>query len=202
MAGTILTVIFLLPIFSTEYLHRAVEFIKLYPVFAPIIIILLRFSTAVLAPLPGLPISFASIAVLPWWEAWVYNFIGMELGLVAAFFIARKFREPAVRHFAPLEKVHAWQEKISHRKQFWGFAGLRFGTIYVCDFVSYAAGLSRLSFSSFLIITLMIDIPLSLIFFFFGGIALRYGVYIFVGFILLSVLTMLGWKYFKGKKLE
>src|SRR3989344_7865020 len=91
LPSTIIVVIFSLPIFSSEYLNRIVDLIKVYPAIAPIVIIFFRFIGVVLAPLPGAPISFASIAVLPWWEAWMYNLIGVELGSVVAFLLARKF---------------------------------------------------------------------------------------------------------------
>ena len=197
--ATIIIVIFSLPIFSSEYLNRVVDFIKIYPSVAPIIIIFFRFIGIVLAPLPGAPISFASIAVLPWWEAWVYNFIGAELGVITAFFIARKFREPVVARFAPFQKVHEWQDKISERKQFWSFVGLRLTTLAAFDFVSYAAGLSKMRFSSFILACLLIDIPVGFIFFFFGGIAFQYSVYLFIGFIISFLAAVLVWKYIGNK---
>src|SRR3989344_1035201 len=156
--AAIIAAVFSLPIFSSEYLNRVVDFIKVYPAAAPVIIIFFRFIGIVLAPLPGAPISFASIAVLPWWEAWIYNFIGAELGVITAFWIARKFRERVVARFAPLQKVHEWQDKISEKKQFWAFVGLRLTALVAFDFITYAAGLSKLRFAPFLLACLLIDI--------------------------------------------
>ena len=190
-----ITVVFSLPIFSTEYLNRVIDFLNIYPAVAPAVIIFFRFIGIVLAPLPGAPISFASIAVLPWWEAWIYNFIGAELGVITAFLIARKFREPVVAHLAPLQKVHEWQDRISQKRQFWSFVGLRLLALVAFDFVSYAAGLSKLRFSSFLLACLLIDIPAGFLFFFFGGIAFRYSVLLFLGFILAFLVAMVVWKY-------
>ncbi len=191
----VITVVFLLPVFSGEYFDRAAHFVKLHPVAAPFIVIFFRFIGVVLAPLPGAPVSFASIAVFPWWQAWAYNMIGAELGVVTAFFIARRFREPVVAHFAPFQKIHEWQDKISHAKQFWAFAGLRLTALVALDFVSYAAGLSKLPFTSFLLACLLIDIPTSFLFFFFGGVAFQYGILLFIGFIIAVFLAVLAWKY-------
>lgn len=197
--ATVIAVVFSIPIFSAEYLNRVVDFINIYPVAAPIVIIFFRFIGIVLAPLPGAPISFASIAVLPWWEAWIYNFIGAELGVITAFLIARKFREPVVARFAPLQKVHEWQGKISERQQFWSFVGLRLATFVAFDFVSYAAGLSKLRFSSFVLACLLIDIPAGFIFFYFGGIAFQYSVYLFIGFVISFLAAVLVWRYIGNK---
>lgn len=192
--SAIIVVVFLLPIFSPKYLGDVVDFMEIHPLVAPIVIVVFRFIGVVLAPLPGAPISFASIAVLPWWQAWLYNLIGGELGVVAAFFIARKFREPVVVRFAPFQKVHEWQDKISRKRQFWAFAGLRFTALIALDFVSYAAGLSKLSFRSFLLACLLIDIPTSFAFFYFGGIAFQYSVILFVGSIAGFLVAVFIWK--------
>jgi len=199
LPSTIIVVIFSLPIFSSEYLNRIVDLIKVYPAIAPIVIIFFRFIGVVLAPLPGAPISFASIAVLPWWEAWMYNLIGVELGSVVAFLLARKFREPVVSWFAPFQKVHEWQDRISQKKQFWAFVGLRLTALVVLDFVSYAAGLSKLRFNKFILACLLIDIPTSFIFFFLGGMAFQYSIFIFAGFIAIFLIAALTYKYIGNK---
>ncbi|MBI4137871.1 MAG: VTT domain-containing protein, partial [Candidatus Sungbacteria bacterium] len=95
------------------------------------------------------------------------------------------FRERAVRKFAPLEQIHAWQDRIPVRKQFWAFVGLKLVSISAFDFVSYAAGLSRISFGTFLAATLIVDLPLTLAFFYLGGIAIRYSVILFIAFALI-----------------
>lgn len=194
-ASLVIIVLFALPIISSEYLRIATDFITQYPASAALLIIPLRFLAVVLAPLPGSPIAFASMAVLPWWEALAYNFIGAELGIVAAFFIARKFREPVVAHVAPLQKVHEWQDTISQTKQFWGFVGLRLVALFATDFVSYAAGLSKLSFTRFILATLLVDIPAYLVFFYIGGIAVAYSIYLYLAFIAIFALVALLWFY-------
>ena len=184
-AGVILTAIFLSVIFSDAYQQIVTRYVETHAAAAPITIILLRAATNILAPLPGSPIAFASLAVLPWWQAWLYNLAGIQLGTVIAFFIARKFREPVVARFVSLRDIHAWQERVSKQKQFWGFAGLRLVAILAYDFVSYAAGLSKLPFLLFFGASLLVDVPLTLIFFYLGGVAYRYGAYLMVGVVVM-----------------
>ena len=116
IAGIVIVITFLLPIFFIDSQQYIIDLIEKFPYLAPLVIIVFRFLGVVLAPLPGAPIAFASIAVLPWYEAFIWNFIGIESGAIVAFLIARKFREPVVAYFVLLKKLHQWKDKISHKK--------------------------------------------------------------------------------------
>ena len=190
LGGLTIFIIFLAPLFffnSREYIGNL---LATYPYLAPVIVIGVRFLTIVIAPLPGVPVSFASIAFLPWQEAWIYNLIAVEAGSVCAFFIARRFREPVVARFAPLRQIHEWQKKISGRMQFLGFVALRFVSVSAFDFVSYAAGLTAIRFRHFLLASLIVDIPVSFIFFYVGGRAITYSAYVFAGFAALFFISI------------
>ncbi|MBI2623769.1 MAG: TVP38/TMEM64 family protein [Candidatus Liptonbacteria bacterium] len=196
-AGVVLTALFLAPIFLPDYNRYAAEVIEHYPALAPFIIIIFRFLGVVLAPLPGAPVAFASIAFLPWQEAWLYNLVGVELGSFCAFFIARKWREPIAAKFAPLQNLHTWQEKISERWQFWGFVALRGMAAVVVDFLSYAAGLSKISFRNFALASVSVDALVSIPFFYLGSVAFSYGAYFAAAFVFLFALLFLIAKYRK-----
>ena len=182
IAAFFLILIFLAPVFSSDYQRFAIDFISRHPMAAPLTIVIGRFLAIVVAPLPGMPIAFASLAVLPWQEAWLYNFLGADLGAFAAFMIARKFREPVAARFTGLRDLHAWEAAIAPRRKFWGFLALRFLAASALDFFSYAAGLSKVSFRTFALATVLADIPITFAFFYFGGMAMRFGTYIFFGF--------------------
>lgn len=198
IGGAIIVVVFLLPIISFDYREYVSDLIRAYPYLAPIIIAIFRFLGVVLAPLPGAPVAFASMALWPWYEAWAYNFIGAELGMIAAFLIARKFREPVVARFAPLEKIHHWQDKISQRKQFWSFVGLRVVSLFAFDFVSYAAGLTKLSFRNFFLATLLVDIPIGFLFFYLGGLAIKYSIFLYGTFAAIFMINLFIFGYLRG----
>ena len=91
IAGVIITAFFFLPIFSGDFLEYTIDLIERSPYLAPVVIIIFRFIGVVVAPLPGAPVSFASMVVMPWQQAWVYNFIGSSLGAITAFLIAIPF---------------------------------------------------------------------------------------------------------------
>lgn len=192
--GVLIFAVFLLPLTSFTSREYITHLLQSYPYLAPLIVIGVRFITIVIAPLPGIQVSFASIAFLPWQEAWLYNLIAVEAGSVCAFFIARKFRESVVARFTSLQNIHTWQKAISRTKQFWGFFALRFMSISAFDFVSYAAGLTTLSFRTFFIASLMVDIPVSFIFFYVGGVAFQYSIYIFIAFAVLFAVVIGVWQ--------
>lgn len=180
LGGVVITAVFLLPLFSENYFNLIKKFISLHPASAPIVVIFFRFIGVVLAPLPGSPVGLASVAVLPWWQAWIYNLVGVMTGVVAAFLIARKFRERAVARFASLREIHEWQEKIPKHRQFWAITFFRLTSIAAFDFVSYALGLTRMSFGMFLSTSLAAEVPWSFVLYYLGGVAAGYSIYLFI----------------------
>ena len=179
----------LVPIFSTNYQSLVAHAIALHPMQAFAIIAFARFLAIVIAPLPGMPIAFMSMAVMPWHEAWLANFVGADSGAIIAFLIARKFREPVAARFTGLRNLHTFEKALSGRTRFWGFLGLRIAAASSLDFFSYAAGLSKIPFWIFAAATVLADIPITFAFFYFGGMAAQYGVYIMVSFIVLFMVV-------------
>lgn len=183
VASVVLTLT-VLSVFVSDSLQEGITvFLQSHVVLGPLAVIAVRFVTIVLAPLPSSPVAFASLAVLPWWQALIYNIIGVQAGIVVAFFIARKFREPVVRHVASLRQVHAWQDRLTQRQQVAAFVALRFVSLAAYDVVSYAAGLSKLSFRTFFLGSLAVDLPMMLVFFYVGGKAYTYSIWITVFFV-------------------
>lgn len=193
---------FLLPLISPYFREVFFTAIRDYPFAAPLIIMLFRFLGVVVAPLPGLPVAFASMTLLVWWQAGLYNLVGTISGAVVAFCIARFYRERVVAYIAPLKKVHEWQDQISRKKQWWTFAAFRLATLSMFDFIAYAAGLSKISFTTYLGTLLLIDVPVTMTFFYFGGIALKYSIYMFAFFTLVCMLFLFGLQYNKKRKIQ
>ena len=202
VAGIIMAAVFLIPVFSGKYQTLVAAAVTANPMYAFFIVAFARFLAIVIAPLPGQPVAFMSMAVMPWWQAWAANFIGADVGAVVAFLIARKFREPVAARFTGLADLHKFEAALSGRTRFWGFLGLRFVAAGALDFFSYAAGLTKIPFRVFLLATLLADIPISLAFFYFGGMAAQYGVYIMVAFIALFMVAsaLMGSYVIKEKK--
>ncbi len=154
--------------FVLTYRAEIINFSLTYPLFIPLFIVIWRAISIIIAPLPGGILSFAFIPILGWFWAWMYGSVGVIIGATIAFYIARRFREPAVSRFIPLKKLHAWEEKLSERTEFLAFVGVRITTGPIMDFISYIAGLSKISYKKFILATVIALIP-EAIWYFLGG---------------------------------
>jgi len=163
-----------------------------YPLLAPLFFILLRAVPVVIAPLPGIAFDLVGIAVFGWQMGLVLALIGGHLGASISFFIARYYREPAARYFVPLQRLHELEEHYSERQKFLTLVAVRFITSPFFDYVSYAAGLTRMPFWTFLLSTFIGVLPFSFVIYYFGGIIFNWGIlyitFFFIGIALLSVL--------------
>lgn len=142
-----------------------------FPIAAPVLFVLLRAVPVVAAPIPGLAFDLVGLAVFGWKFGFVLAYAGVQLGALISFLIARLFREPAVRYFAPLQKVHAWEEKYSEAQKFWVLVVLRLATSPFFDYVGYAAGLAKVRTVPYILSTLVSTFPLMLAIYYFGGLS-------------------------------
>jgi len=148
-----------------ENIDLLTAFVKKYPLAAPIFIICWRTLSTVVPPVPGGIVSLALLPILGWWQSFIYASIGVLIGTSTAFFLARKYREPLAQKFVPLKQLQNWEQKFNNRTKFWGFLGLRILTAPVFDFVSYIAGVSKISFRTFIIANSLALIPDALLYY-------------------------------------
>ena len=166
------------------------EFLKNYPLLSPAIFIVVRALAIIIPPIPGAFVDIAGLVFFGWVKSLILAEIGIMLGAMASFAIARRFREPAVRKFVSLEKVISWEKNLSEKKRFWGFVGLRLMTNSLFDYISYAAGLSTMSVAKFFLASFIGSIPGLLIFYYFGGLFYQNSIYYLLVF--LTTLFILG----------
>ena len=126
-----------------------IAFSEAHRFIGPVLVILWSILAIVVPPIPGGIISFALIPVFGWFWSFVYATIGLLIGTSIAFWLARRFREPLAQRFVPLQELHQWEQRFSQRMEFFAFLGIRFTTGPIMDFISYAAGLSSISFRKF-----------------------------------------------------
>lgn len=181
--GVVLTVFAWLP-GNTE---KLTVFVQDHATLAPFIIIAWRILSTIFPPLPGGTLSIAMLPVFGWFLSVVYGSIGLLIGTSIAFFLARHFREPLVRKFIPLQKLHTWEKKLSGETEFFTFLFIRFITQPALDFISYAAGLSKISYWKFLLATIITLIPTSILYFL-GDNIYHKNAYFGIGFIVLLVI--------------
>jgi uncharacterized membrane protein YdjX (TVP38/TMEM64 family) len=140
----------------------------------------------ILPPLPGGLIGLAGIPFFGWQYALLYDCIGTLIGSIVAFLIARKFGPKLLQHFGFAQQVDEWGEgRMSRDLGFKTFLLLRILTDYIFDIISYAAGLTRITFTNYLFATILGTLPLKFLIFYLGGMAARVSMYATIIFVLL-----------------
>lgn len=157
----------LLLLWVPDNLNQVTGLVEKHPILAPLFVISWRFLSTAVPPIPGGIISLALLPVLGWFKSFVYASIGVMLGTSTAFFLARRYRRPLVKKIVPIQQLQEWEKKFNEKRKFWAFLGLRLITAPVFDFVSYVAGLSKLSFKTFFFANLVALLP-DAVFFYVG----------------------------------
>lgn len=132
----------------------------------PVMVVGLMIVAILVSPLPSAPIALASGAIYGHFWGAVYVLAGSEIGALIAFGLAR---------YLGFELLHSWMgSRLS--KGLAGSQNFLMGTVFVSrllpfisfDIVSYAAGLTTLSFWRFAVATLAGIIPASFLLAHFG----------------------------------
>lgn len=177
-----------------------VQVLSEYKIIAPILFILLRALSVIIPPIPGIIFDLPGILVFGWVWGLIYAEIGVMLGAMIAFFIARTFREPAIRRVGFLRKVAEWEKAVSEEKKFWALTALRLPTNVAFDYISYAAGLTAIRPVIFFFSTLLGNIPAMFVVYYFGGLSFQKGVYFSIAF--LATLIIIWLLLIKSKTLK
>ena len=152
-------------------------FLEIHIALAPVISIIFRTASIILAPLPGTPIDLINIALFGKITGFIYAEISIIVGGMINFWIGRRFREPVLKSFIPLDKIQIWEERLGEKTGFWGLIFIRMITSPIFDYLSYVAGLTKMSYSRFFITSLIASIPPMAAFYYLGGVFLERGFY-------------------------
>jgi len=178
----------------SEIIHN---YLQINVALAPVISIILRTTSIVLAPVPGTPIDLLNLAFFNKLPGFIYAEISIIVGSSINFWIARKFGKPVVGNFIPIEKIDLWEKRIEEKSGFFGLTMIRMFTISIFDYLSYVAGLTRMSFGKFVSTSILASIPPVAAFYYFGGIILEKG--LFLAMLLIAPFILLGVLFHKGK---
>lgn len=144
------------------------EFVASYGAYAALVSFLLMIFQSVAAPLPAFLITFANANLFGWWQGAILSWSSAMAGAAVCFFIARILGRDAAEKLtskAGLEQIDGFFEKYGKN------------TILICrllpfvsfDIVSYAAGLTSMSFWSFFVATGIGQLPATIIYSYVGG---------------------------------
>lgn len=133
------------------------EFIMGFGAFAPLIFILIQASQVILSPIPGEATGFIGgfIFGLP---AFIYSTIGLSLGSIVAFLIARYFR----RYIRPVLEKNSYYMRFESLLQHQGvFVTFLLFVLpgFPKDFLCYLLGLSKMPWEIFLLICTLGRMP-------------------------------------------
>ena len=141
-----------------------IERIKEYGLLGPIFFLLLQAVQVVFPVIPGGASCLAGVLAFgPVW-GFIYNYIGLTIGSIIAFFLARKFGLPLLRKLFADTVVDKYLGYIQTKKFEWIF----FLGILIPgapdDILCYIAGISKMTLQRF-IIYVLIGKPLTLVFY-------------------------------------
>lgn len=165
-------------------------FIASYGGWAAAISFLLMIAQSVAAPLPAFLLTIANANLFGWWQGAILSWTSAMAGAAVCFWIARVFGRDAVEKLATrgaLAKIDEFFERhgdmsvlIARLLPFVSF-----------DFVSYFAGLTGMSFGSFMLFTGIGQLPATIVYSYVGGMLTGGGKLLMTGLLILFALAAL-----------
>lgn len=119
-------------------------------IFAPILFILLKASTIIVVPLSGSPLYPLAGLFFGFWHGIAYALIGDFIGFTVSFWLARKFGYPVVNTFIVANDKSLVARIISHVGTVKGLFHTYLAFFGMPELISYAVGLSKLSYIKFI----------------------------------------------------
>ena len=145
------------------------QIISSFGILAPIILVGLKASTLIIAPLGGSPLYFLAGAMFGNLQGFILCFLGDALGSAGCFFISRKFGDKIVRKLAGdkfFVQIKKYANLLGDTKS---FVKARIAVFNIPELSAYAAGLSPISFLKFILVQMLFSIPVSFLLVFFGS---------------------------------
>lgn len=127
-------------------------------VWGPLIVIAVKASTLVIAPLGRAPLYPLAGAVFGFWLGFLYTVIGDLLGTAVAFYISRIFGRKIVRYFVTGPGMKVVDAILGYLGTTRGLLQARLIFFSFSEGVTYAAGLTAVPFWKFLVVVVPIGI--------------------------------------------
>lgn len=143
------------------------EYILSFGIWAPVISFLLMVLQSVAAPLPAFLITFANAGLFGWVKGAILSWTSAMAGAGLCFAIARFYGRGAVEKLVPSKALAEVDIFFEHYGK-WAVLMARLLPFVSFDIVSYAAGLTSMSFWSFMWATGLGQLPATLIYSYVG----------------------------------
>jgi len=153
-----------------EIVFNLQDFVLGAGAWAPVVYIFLMITAIVISPIPSSPLAIFSGTVFGIWEGMFWTMIGSVIGATIAFYIARIFGRPLILKLVPKKRLDNIEKRFSEGNLVVVIFLLRLVPLPFFDAVSYAAGLTKVSFKGFFVSTVLGLIPLVFIFSYTGDV--------------------------------
>ena len=176
-----------------------------FGIWAPIIFVLLKISTLVIAPLSGTPLYFIAGSLFGNFYGLVLSLLGDALGSVICFFLSRFYGQKIVKTLAGDKFFGKVMNTVAVLKDSKSIIKARLALIAVPEILAYASGFSKINFLTFFLINMLFYIPVDFMYIFFGSqITAIIAEYTFWFYSLILFVTVAGfWFLYKDyKKLD
>lgn len=157
-----------LKMFASGDFEVVKEFVASYGVYAAAMSFLLMILQSIAAPLPAFLVTFANANLFGWWQGAILSWTSAMAGAAVCFFIAKILGRDVVMKLTSktgLEQIDTFFER--HGKM--SILIARLLPFMSFDIVSYAAGLTSMSFGSFFIATGIGQLPATIVYSYVGG---------------------------------
>ncbi|MFH1211294.1 MAG: TVP38/TMEM64 family protein [Candidatus Woesearchaeota archaeon] len=142
------------------------ETIKGFGIFAPLLFFLIQFLESIIPFFPGFILTVMGGYLFGPWVGLVIAVFAVLLGSSLVFFASRRF-EKTIFHNLPTKELRHF-EKFIEKKGILAILLSRFLPIFPNVVVSFSAGLSKISYSKFMLFSLMGLLPQQIVLSFFG----------------------------------
>lgn len=142
-------------LFSSE--ENLKNFLNSCGVFAPIFFVFLQIVQVIIPLIPGgISTGVGVIIFGPLW-GFVYNYIGIVIGSIIVFFIARKYGMPLIKKMFKKELIDKYIGWLNKGKKFEKlFAAAIFLPVAPDDFLCYLAGVTDISVKKYVAIIILL----------------------------------------------
>lgn len=140
-----------------------------FGIFAPLLVIILKMTTLVVAPLGGTPLYVLAGALFGSTKGFIISLLGDILGSSVCFLLSRRYGQKILNFFAGSQNVEKILKTVSIIGNTKSFIKARVGFISMPELLSYASGLSKINFWTFSFINALFYIPVDFVLVFLGS---------------------------------
>jgi uncharacterized membrane protein YdjX (TVP38/TMEM64 family) len=178
------------------------DFLRQFPIAAPILFIVIRSTALVVPPIPGLMIDSVGIVLFSWKLGFLYSWGGLVLGAMISFWIARYFKVALIKRFPSLKKFESIEHSLNTRQEILTLIAMRVFSNPLLDYLNYAIGFTRVSAFRFFITAVVGYFPYSFTLYFFGDKIIRHTSVQVVGVIGSLLVLVLVYRNYRLKNLK